>query len=138
MLVYERGHRPHAHRARQVRAAGTGAAPRGRLARVGGMPHEPSAAPPPVLSPRWWVSDKYGRVVIGQFPNPALGVWVVATVVAWSGVVSEAGARTLADVGHGALIVWGLDELLRGASPIRRVFGAAVLGWQLLGLLPRL
>ena len=31
-------------------------------------------------------------------------------------------------------VVWGLDELLRGASPFRRLLGGLALAWQLAGL----
>ena len=41
---------------------------------------------------------------------------------------------TLADVGMGALIVWALDELVRGVSPFRRLLGAVVLTGQLVRL----
>jgi hypothetical protein len=33
-------------------------------------------------------------------------------------------------LGRGALVVWSLDELLRGANPFRRLMGAAVLTVQ--------
>ena len=43
-------------------------------------------------------------------------------------------AATLAGVGQGALIVWALDELVRGASPFRRLLGAVVLAGQIVRL----
>ena len=42
--------------------------------------------------------------------------------------------QTLTGVGHGALVVWALDELVRGASPVRRLLGAVVLIAQLVSL----
>ena len=44
-------------------------------------------------------------------------------------------ATTVAGVRHGALLVWSLDEVVRGASPFRRVLGAVVLVAQLGSLL---
>ena len=40
-------------------------------------------------------------------------------------------ATALAAVGQGALVVWALDEVVRGASPARRVLGVVVLTVQL-------
>jgi hypothetical protein len=31
---------------------------------------------------------------------------------------------------HGALVVWALDEVVRGASPFRRILGAVILAAQ--------
>jgi hypothetical protein len=81
------------------------------------------------------VTDRRGDVVVGQWPNPALAVWLAARAATWAGVGDAELGRTLDGVARGALIVWGLDELVRGASPFRRLLGAVVLGWQLAGLL---
>lgn len=78
--------------------------------------------------------DKNGEMTIAQWPNPALAVWLVTVVVGWTEVVGAAASATLASVGRGALIVWALDELIRGASPFRRLLGAMVLVMQLVGL----
>jgi len=72
--------------------------------------------------------------VLAQWPNPALAVWLVAVVVGWTGVLDETRSATLAGVGRGALVVWALDELVRGASPFRRLLGAVVLVGQIVGL----
>lgn len=86
---------------------------------------------PPVRSGpaslRWWVTDRHGEVVLGQFPNPALAVWFVAALLRWTGVLEGENADTARDVGAGALLVWALDEIVRGASPFRRLLGATVL-----------
>jgi hypothetical protein len=88
-----------------------------------------------VFSLDWWVRDQNGGLTLAQWPNPALAVWLVAVVVAWTGVLGAAQAATLAGVGRGALVVWALDELLRGVSPVRRLLGAVVFVGQLIGLL---
>lgn len=72
---------------------------------------------------------------MAQWPNPALTVWLIVVVIGWTGVLQAARSSTVANVGRGALIVWALDELVRGTSPIRRVIGAVVLTTQLVELL---
>jgi hypothetical protein len=80
------------------------------------------------------VRDQNGQVTLAQWPNPALAVWLVTVVVGWAGVLGAARSATVADIGMGALIVWALDELVRGVSPFRRLFGAVVLTAQLVRL----
>lgn len=70
-----------------------------------------------------------GRLVLFQFPNPPIWVFAAATLLRWSAYDSR--DEELRWIGSGALIVWGLDELVRGAAPFRRLLGAVVLGWQL-------
>jgi hypothetical protein len=85
---------------------------------------------PRALSPRWWVTGRDGRVVVGQAPNPALYVWFAALVLRWSSVLGGDDDTLLVGVGRGALLVWGADELFRGASPVRRLLGLLVLAFQ--------
>jgi len=93
-----------------------------------------SSPPTRVLSLGWWVRDQNGKVTLAQWPNPALAAWLVAVVVGWTGMLGPARNATLASVGRGALVVWALDELIRGASPVRRLLGAVVLVPQLVRL----
>lgn len=83
-----------------------------------------------VLSLDWWLRAADGRMIVAQWPNPALWVWLVATLLRVAGLMEEH-EQLLAGVGRGALIVWGLDELLRGVNPFRRLLGAGVLAMQL-------
>ena len=83
--------------------------------------------------PGWWVRDRRGRLAVAQWPNAALGVWLAARVLAGAGLTSL-DEQTLRGIGTGALVVWALDEVLRGASPFRRVLGTVVLGAQLWAL----
>ena len=76
--------------------------------------------------------DEAGRQVLVQVPNPALCVWMLATVLRWSSYDSR--DVELRWIGSGALIAWSLDELVRGAAPFRRVLGAVVLAGQLWSL----
>lgn len=88
------------------------------------------------MSPDWWLRDRRrddGRWTVVQWPNPAL--WVVAVAfllreVGLAVVGVTAATRNLEFVGRGALLVWALDELVRGVNPLRRVLGAVVLVWQ--------
>ena len=85
------------------------------------------------LSPDWWLNDKNGVRVIGQFPNPALVVWLLALMAhTWSKEALQ--SEALLHISQGAAIVWALDELLRGVNPFRRLLGAVVLVWQCVGL----
>lgn len=83
----------------------------------------------------WWLRDGEGRLTIAMWPNPALAVWLVAKLLGWTGLLPAVGDDTLRDIGRGALLAWSLDELVRGASPFRRVLGAAVLAFQLYAVL---
>ena len=91
---------------------------------------EPSTRPA-ILSPQWWVRDRSGRLAIAQAPNAAILVWVTSVVVGWFDVLDDHRSGVLTRVGQGALIVWALDEVLRGASPFRRVLGLVVLAAML-------
>ncbi|HEX6877974.1 MAG TPA: hypothetical protein VF165_20100 [Nocardioidaceae bacterium] len=96
------------------------------------QPDPPARGGPGSL--RWWMTDRHGDVVLGQFPNPALAVWLVATVLRWTGVLDDESADTARDIGTGALLVWALDEIVRGATPFRRLLGAVVLVPVVVGL----
>jgi hypothetical protein len=79
----------------------------------------------------WFVHDSgTGRIALAQVPNPALGVWALTTVCLWVGLFTDR-ATELRWIGTGALIAWAADEVIRGASPARRLLGAVVLGWQI-------
>jgi hypothetical protein len=87
----------------------------------------------PVRAFTWlFQSRTTGRITIAQFPNAALGLFLVASALQRlldpSGAL-RTGLRLLA---AGALIWWALDELLRGVNPWRRFLGGAVLAGQIL------
>lgn len=48
--------------------------------------------------------------------------------------LSAAHATAVDGVRHGSLLVWALDELVRGTTPFRRVLGAVVFVAQLASL----
>ena len=74
--------------------------------------------------------SRTGRIALVQVPNPALGVWALSTVALRVGLVADRAAE-VRWIGAGALIAWSADEVIRGASPARRLLGAVVLGGQL-------
>lgn len=81
----------------------------------------------------WWCRDRTtGEIILGQAPNAAIIVWLAANAVRLLDVLPEH-EQELGWIGTGALTVWGLDELVRGVNPMRRVLGAVVLGWQVFG-----
>jgi len=84
-----------------------------------------------VFSLGWWLRDgSSGRLVLAQWPNAALWVWIAALLLTWTGLLASHSAA-LSGVGRGALIVWALEELVRGVNPFRRVLGAVVLAVEL-------
>ncbi|WP_151081818.1 hypothetical protein [Nocardioides cynanchi] len=86
----------------------------------------------PGRASRWFRSSD-GRLTLWQLPNPALWVWLAALVLGRLDL-SAAHATAVDGVRHGALIVWALDEVVRGSSPFRRVLGAVVLVAQVASL----
>jgi hypothetical protein len=77
----------------------------------------------------WCFRDrKTGRIVVAQFPNVSLGVWLA--VQALRLVRDNGRTEVLGWIAAGALLVWGLDELLRGVNPWRRLVGAAAVTYQ--------
>jgi hypothetical protein len=71
-----------------------------------------------------------GRITIAQFPNVALGVFLVAAAL--RRLLDPAGrsAAALDVLATGGLIWWAVDELIRGVNPWRRLLGSAVLAGQ--------
>jgi hypothetical protein len=86
---------------------------------------------PTRFSARWWVAGRDGKVALVQPPNPALSIWLLSVVVGWTALLHGHRATTLDRLGTGALVVWALDEVVRGTSPARRILGAVVLVVQL-------
>jgi hypothetical protein len=87
----------------------------------------------------WWFTSRVdGQIVVAQLPNPALGVWLAATL--WRFVGDPTGqARSILDgIAMGALLVWALDELIRGVNPFRRALGLLVLIPTLVGTISRI
>lgn len=75
-----------------------------------------------------------GETTIGQRPNAAIIIfavaWVARRIVAPTGSVGTA----LDVIVTGSLIFWALDEMVRGVNPWRRILGAVVLTFVIVGL----
>lgn len=76
----------------------------------------------------WWFRDRRtGEIVIGQRPNAPILVfvaaWAARRLLDPDGVLDTA-LEVTATV---ALVVWALDEVVRGVNPWRRLLGATVL-----------
>jgi hypothetical protein len=71
-----------------------------------------------------------GRITIAQFPNEALGVFLVASALRWLLDPAGRSAAALEVLAAGGLIWWAVDELIRGVNPWRRLLGSAVLAGQ--------
>jgi hypothetical protein len=77
-------------------------------------------------------SRQSGRITIIQFPNLALWVFIAASVVNLIVRPSDVTATVVNVVATAALVVWSLDEMVRGVNPWRRILGSATLAWEAL------
>jgi len=77
--------------------------------------------------PSWLFEDRRtGRIVVAQWPNIPLRVWIAASAVNW---LAKPGARcgtALSVTGTVALAFWAVGEIFRGVIPWRRIPGAVV------------
>lgn len=78
-----------------------------------------------------------GRITIGQMPNVALGLFLVASLARWWLRPSGGFGRALNVVTISALVVWAADEVVRGVNPWRRFLGGSVLTWTVVRLAVR-
>lgn len=85
----------------------------------------------PTNTPRWfdWLfrDRETGDVVIVQWPNVPLWVFLVASVVRRIGSPSGAAGTALSAVITVSLGIWATLEIGWGANPWRRALGALVL-----------
>ncbi len=71
-----------------------------------------------------------GAITVAQTPNLALSVFLVSTTIFWLGHPKGAISTVAKVVATGSLIVWALDEVVRGVNPWRRFLGVAVLIYE--------
>ncbi len=77
---------------------------------------------------RWFFQNREtGAITVGQVPNLTLWVFIAAAVLQWTLHPEGRWGTVLAVISKGALLLWALDELLRGVNPWRRCLGAGVL-----------
>jgi hypothetical protein len=75
-----------------------------------------------------------GRIVIAQWPNVSLGIFLVAAAVRRLADPAGTAGTVVSVVATGALLGWATDEVVRGVNPWRRILGALVGGATLVGL----
>ena len=68
-----------------------------------------------------------GAITVAQTPNLALSVFLISTAILWLGHPNGAISTGMKVAATGSLIVWALDEVVRGVNPWRRFLGIAVL-----------
>ena len=83
----------------------------------------------------WLFRDRItGRVVIAQFPNVALGIFLGTSVLRRL-VPDGTGRDVTGAIAVGALSWWALDEVIRGVNPWRRMLGLGVFAATVISLL---
>lgn len=95
------------------------------MTRLRDRPDEPTAGT--ARSAVDWVfrDRRTGRIVIAQFPNITLSVWIIATALRW--LAHGTADTVLSVIAALALVLWAGDEIVRGVNPWRRFLGAIVL-----------
>ena len=78
-----------------------------------------------------------GKIVVAQAPNLPLWIFLAATAVRLVWHPEGLTGTVLSIVSGAAIVMWSLLEIVRGASPFRRVLGAVVLLAVLGGLVLR-
>ena len=81
-------------------------------------------------------SRETGVITIAQWPNLLLWIVSVAGVLLWIWPSAGKASVALTIVLKGGLILWGVDEIVRGVNPWRRCLGAAVVIYEFMTLLP--
>jgi hypothetical protein len=77
---------------------------------------------------RWlFINRTTGRITVAQWPNLALGLFIAASLALRMFHQSGTPDRILRIGADIAIVVWSLDELIRGVNPFRRVLGLAIL-----------
>ena len=85
-----------------------------------------------VMTRDWWFRDRgTGEIVIAQFPNVALWIFLGSVVVRAFVADGTPTDSVAAWVGAGALTWWALDEVIRGVNPWRRVLGIGGCGFAI-------
>ena len=77
---------------------------------------------------RWlFINRKTGRITVAQWPNLSLGLFVAASLALRIFHPSGTTDQILRIGAAIALVVWALDELIRGVNPFRRLLGFGIL-----------
>jgi hypothetical protein len=77
---------------------------------------------------RWmFLNRRTGAMTVIQWPNISLSVYIGLSVAQRLSHALGTNASVLKALADVALIVWGVDELIRGVNPFRRILGSVVL-----------
>ena len=91
----------------------------------------------PLTSLGEWLfrNRRTGQITVAQFPNAALLVWMVGSALLL--LINPQGRLrdVLVVVAALGLAAWAIDEVVRGVNPFRRILGAGVITWMLVGFL---
>jgi hypothetical protein len=80
----------------------------------------------------WFFRNRQtGAITIAQMPNTALWIFLVGTVLLWAWYPAGRIGANLECLVGAALLVWAIDEVVRGVNPWRRCLGAAVLVYEI-------
>lgn len=75
-----------------------------------------------------------GGITVAQAPNLTLCVVIAAGILHWIWPSGTPGT-ILTLLFRGGLMVWAMDEIIRGVNPWRRFLGAAALFYEILTIL---
>ncbi len=80
-----------------------------------------------VVRPVVWLlrNRRTGRLTVVQFPNAALGIFIVCVVADHLVAETSPAHRIVAWSAAAALTWWAVDEIVRGVNPWRRFLGLA-------------
>lgn len=86
----------------------------------------------------WVFRDRRtGKLVIAQWPNLALSLFLVAAGIRWLLHPAGTAATIVSAVAALAVVWWGADEVARGVNPFRRALGVVVLTTTLASVILR-
>jgi hypothetical protein len=74
-----------------------------------------------------FVNGRTGGLTVAQWPNVALSVSIALSITRRFIIQKEAPETTLGLLSAVAMIVWAVDEFVRGVNPFRRILGFVAL-----------
>jgi hypothetical protein len=81
---------------------------------------------------QWFFRNREtGAITIGQMPNTPLWIFLIGTILLWVWHPAGRLGSNLEGLVKASLVVWAIDELVRGVNPWRRTLGAAVLVYEI-------
>ena len=90
------------------------------------MTSENNPLPQPKTDWTRFFRDPEGRIVIAQFPNWPLWVWLAAT--AFEHTLASGNGLALARlISFAAIVYWAYLEIVAGVNPFRKVLGGSAL-----------